>query len=322
MIAAMRFPGMTRVMTAMAIPALAGCTMPEQGSSASGGAAPGTMVNAVTAAETYATPFAGAQTAPFLPDPNPLDQLETVLQGMLPTVAETPPVIEGPITLGAEPESTEPYGLEEQLADLREEVYQMRASMDQVMGQYVSELKMENERLRRELQRAYAGQAPGGYQPYIEPPSAGLAVPGMREPAAVPRLEANADSPPPGDDAVALAVHAGLNYAVIAEWGRSPKDTAHLGGKVSSLRGMVCVVPAGSSDESLLSLGRWFRNEYRDYDNINIEVFDSREAAQAYADSNTPSPEHRVLSVSKHRLTGRDTILMLRNGAMTEVGRE
>jgi hypothetical protein len=122
------------------------------------------------------------------------------------------------------------------------------------------------------------------------------------------------------NDTVALAVHGGLNYAVITEWGRSPQDVAQLGGKASSLKGMVCVVPDGSPNDQIIALGRFFRNEFKDYDNINIEVFDNRQVAQSYVETNNASPEHRVLSVSKHRQSGRDTILVLRDGALTEVG--
>jgi len=301
-----------------------------------------TQVGAAEAIYTPAPSIEPETTAAVSPRPstNPdalraLAQLEAALRDLPPVAASRLPG-DGVLTASNKlvlSGGTRTSGVEQELADLRAELAQLRTDMDMYLGQYLTELRRENEDLRRDLQLARAGQGGRSFGPDLtdlpapgEPGQGGAFVPGA-EGAPTPETTTSAtDTPKPKDgkpapsEAVALAVHGGLNYAVITEWGRSPQDVAQLGSKASSLKGMVCVVPNGSSDEQIVGLGRYFRSEYKDYDNINIEVFDDRPAAQAYVETNNAAPEHRVLSVSKHRQSGRDTILVLRNGALTEVG--
>ena len=82
------------------------------------------------------------------------------------------------------------------------------------------------------------------------------------------------DRPSEKRDAVAAApvaeAPAGpITHTVVKEWGRSPAMVAKLGNGITSLKGMVITVPAGSSDEQLIALGRKLRAQYSDYDNIN-----------------------------------------------------
>ncbi|MBI5093581.1 MAG: hypothetical protein HZB26_14200 [Candidatus Hydrogenedentes bacterium] len=285
-------------------------------------------------APTAAAPDTASGAAPNASELNPLDELDAALRELPPALIAPPtrkakPSRPGQLTLGG---AGRPDDVRRELEDLRYEVSQLRSDLDMYLGQYLSQLRQENEDLRRELQLARAGQGARAFAPdlFEMPPSpdgsppGGAFVPGSAPdtPTApeTPETAPKQDSKAAPNEAVALAVHGGQNYAVVTEWGRSPQDVAQIGGKASSLKGMVCVVPEGSSNDQVMALGRFFRGEFKDYDNINIEVFDNKDAAQKYVETNNASPEHRVLSVSKHRQSGRDTILVLRDGAMTEVG--
>lgn len=110
-----------------------------------------------------------------------------------------------------------------------------------------------------------------------------------------------------------------FSYNIVREWGRSPAQAAALGSDVSSLKGMVIVVTPGATAEALDQLGRDLHTQYAAFDNVNIEVFDDPDAADAYAQSNVANPAHRVLSVSKHKASGRDVILRTLDGITLEI---
>jgi hypothetical protein len=192
-----------------------------------------------------------------------------------------------------------------ELQELRTEVQRLQETVDIYLDTFVADLKAENERLRREVQYLYAvrGGAPGAAVPPVPMPG-GEAAWAPSEPVRPPERP------------VALAAFGGLNYSVVKEWGRTPEKANELGKDISSLKGMVCAVPEDSRDEDLIALGRWFRKEFAPYDNINIEVFDSLEAARLYAERNIASGDHRVLTVSKHRGSDRDVILLMRGKAV------
>ena len=86
-----------------------------------------------------------------------------------------------------------------------------------------------------------------------------------------------------------------------------------------SLRGMICVVPPGTSDEDLSALGRSLRQEFAQYDNLNIQVFGSTEAAQAYSQTNSTKKGGPVLQVSKFKASGDDSITLFHGGVGTAV---
>ena len=108
-------------------------------------------------------------------------------------------------------------------------------------------------------------------------------------------------------------------FEIMKEWGRSPEVTAGMPGNVSSLKGMSVYVYPGLSDADLETLARYLRSEYDMYDNINIEVFNNAEAARNFADSGRASPLHRVVSISKHRKSGRDMLFLFRDGQAREL---
>ena len=102
-----------------------------------------------------------------------------------------------------------------------------------------------------------------------------------------------------------------FSHVILQSWGRSPEEALQLGSGVASLKGMVVVVPEGSRREDVEDLGYRLREEYVAYDNLNIEVFDQEEAARLYAEERQNDPAHRILSVSRHRKSGRDIVLYL-----------
>jgi hypothetical protein len=109
-------------------------------------------------------------------------------------------------------------------------------------------------------------------------------------------------------------------FTSVSTWGRTPEEAARVTPPAPSLKGMVGTVPPGSPPESLAALGRKLREEYAGYDNIHIEVFDSPEAAQRFADKRAKDPEHHVLSISKDAKAGVDSIMLLKDGQRIEVG--
>lgn len=162
---------------------------------------------------------------------------------------------------------------------------------------------------------AYLAAAQGG------DPAAGAAVARPRPSAYRQAAEGAADAEHGAADAgVEAAPPAEFSHSVVREWGRTPAQAAEIGGGATSLKGMVLVVPAGSDPYDIDQLGRDLRNQFAHFDNINIEVFDDADAAEAYAQTNVANPAHRVLSVSRHRASGRDVILRIRDGVTMEIG--
>ncbi|MBI4559720.1 MAG: hypothetical protein HY706_19190 [Candidatus Hydrogenedentes bacterium] len=202
--------------------------------------------------------------------------------------------------------------LHDELVELKVEVQRLHDSFEFYSGPFVDDLKSENARLRNEVRRLRGLE---GAPPDTE--LAGAQIPGAAptEETVEPLTEeAPIPSAPP-----ALANVNGINYSVVTEWGRSPEDARDFGKDVTSLKGMVCVVPSKTKDDDLIALGRWLRQEHADYDNINIEVFDDLDAAKTYAEQNSAPGDHRVLSVSKHRSSGRDLIILTRGESPREL---
>lgn len=201
--------------------------------------------------------------------------------------------------------------VQRELSALRSQMEQLQETLDLLIGKIMADLEKENEGLRRELRRAYALQDAGGpaTAPRIPRPDQEL-------------MEEVLDEAPPEREAAiapeALAEPVEFSYSIVQEWGRTPADVQRLG-TGSSLKAMVVVVPAGSRREDLAQLGRDLRVQYGHYENINIEVFDGAEAAQQYYTDQVSDPAHHVLTVSKHRDTGRDVILLMQDGIIREI---
>ena len=195
------------------------------------------------------------------------------------------------------------------IAAMREEMHQIMLTLDLVVNRIMADLERENDLLRQELRRVY-GKMEGDTPPDFTPPAFAIPRPGGQI------IEEILEEAPPLPEPPSPPE---FSYEVIKEWGRSPESAAELGGGASTLIGMVFLVPRGCTREDLEEFGRDLRRQYDGYDNINIEVFDNRKAAQDSAEQSVADPAHRVLTVSKHKNSGRDVILLLDNGITTEI---
>jgi hypothetical protein len=224
-----------------------------------------------------------------------------------------------------------------ELTELRKEVAQLHELLDARISNDSAELRIENERLRKELETRK--NAPAALPMPDKELLKGLSDPNVirprgqkqtlvpQEPETPPEKEfeqveqskqsAKNESAPP-------LPQGEFKHEVFAEWGRSPSDAAKSIPKIGSLKGMICIVPPGASDEQLTTLARSLHKEFATYDNINIEVFDDTTAAKAFKENrggkgnNSPS-EHRVLSISKHGASGRDVILLIKGEQIEEI---
>lgn len=217
--------------------------------------------------------------------------------------------------------------------EMRAEIRALRASIDYHLQDAASRLQNENAALRAELQRIYALQreAPEAVFPAVPRPSDDLVSEVLSETvermieegaAVAPATNEGADGVE-GTEVAVPTEPVAFSHEIISEWGRDPDQAEVQSGQVSSLKGMVCLVPPRSRKEDVVQLGRDLRRKYDAYDNINIEVFDEPHAARSFAQTNISSgPEHRVLSVSKHKGSGRDNIVYFDGGVAQQVSPE
>jgi len=212
---------------------------------------------------------------------------------------------------------------------LRADVLRLQQAVDSLTGGELAQLRAENERLRREL-RELSGMTGQSLPPVPMPDRAlleGLYPAKKTEEAqtTVPEpAPADADTKPEApakedaNDVEAApagtpAAPAPFTFEIIEEWGRSPEELTSSNRQGASLKGIIGVVPPNSSDDDLTQLGRSLHEQYAAFDNVNIEVFDDIEAARSYKGKYVAPPKHRVLSISKHKTTGRDVILLIRD---------
>lgn len=202
--------------------------------------------------------------------------------------------------------------IREEVAGLRQEVADLRSELNEYLEELLQGLQKENERLRDEILRLSAriGESEGD-RPRVPAPGDDFVDEVVAE-RQLPEPEPM-EAPEPARPALPFV------FTSVKEWGRSPEEAAKAPGGARSLFGMVGVVPRGSQDSDLLNLAQDLRERYGAYDNINVEVFDSAETAQAYAETRSMDAAHHVLSVSKHADSGRDVILLYRNGVPIDV---
>ena len=199
-----------------------------------------------------------------------------------------------------------------EIVEIRAEIAEIRLTLQRLQETLkgkllaITDLEDENQRLRHALRVRYGREEAG--LPPVPMPNRELIESVLSESIAKPSSEVNAHS-----------TNGAGSYTVVSEWGRSPEVVAGLPGNVSSLIGMAIAVPAGTGQNELKTLGRDLRQKYAEYDNINIEIYDDVPAARRYADQGSSSEEHRVLSISKHRHSERDTIVIFPNGLPVEV---
>ncbi|MDP7638742.1 MAG: hypothetical protein QGG73_03370 [Candidatus Hydrogenedentes bacterium] len=191
----------------------------------------------------------------------------------------------------------------EELAELKETVQQLRESLERFMDTVAFDLREENRRLRRTVNLRY-GEERGGLPAVPMPDRELLEQVLERDVEPLPAVE----HPPQKS-----------TYTVVDEFGRTPEAAARLGGNAMSLKGMIVAIPGWAGDDQIIGLGRELRLKYDDYDNINIEVFNDMNTAHQYREMHVGKPGHRVLSISRFKEQGRDTILLMKDGATTEI---
>jgi len=216
---------------------------------------------------------------------------------------------------------------------VRDELRMLQSTLDLMINHIMADMQEENRVLREEVQRLYLIQKEFGIPDTTHIPRPGIgiirgllqAVPGMEEKDTPVTPEQSGASFLPDDggqvpeeaDSGAPAEPASLT--ILHEWGRSPEMVEELDHAVSTLKGLVGVVPPESRRADVEELGRQLRARYDDYENINIEIFDDQKSAENYVDTQVGDPDHRVLSISRHSASGRDLILYLDKGEAKEV---
>lgn len=210
--------------------------------------------------------------------------------------------------------------LRQDVETLRDELRLLQDTLNLMVNEIMADLREENEILRQEVRRLHNAQERPGVPDLSMVPRPGGAL--IDQVLAEPGFYAREDfehydveAPPPAEPEP-------FSFTTVHEWGRTPEVAQELGDDAASLKGIVGVVPYGSRRADIERLGRDLREEYEGYDNINIEVFDDPVAAQRFVETQTDSPQHRVLSVSKHSASGRDVILYIERGEAVEVPHE
>ncbi len=190
--------------------------------------------------------------------------------------------------------------MREQLTGLTQRVERLEQKNNDMLNSMVSDLKDQNRQLVQELQRLYANfPTNGGYTPPPQLP-AGAAMARM-EPGATGIPAAHAPGSEP-ISAVATPSNGIVQYRILSEWGRTPEE-AERDPNLSSQKNMVCIVPQESTGASLEALGKQISEQFKTYQNLNIQVFDDAGAAKSYYEQNAEPGPHRVLAVVKNKAT-------------------
>lgn len=234
--------------------------------------------------------------------PDPLDQLDAALASLSESGATPHPVPPPEPTPRADDELPTVEALSGEVAELRQQVARLQETLDLTLSYLVGELHEENRELRaqmRERDAAAARSTPAAVQD------------SQPIPAAV-------ESTPPSLP-VSRVDYGDAGYLAVKVWGRTPEQALEVSASTSSLRGMICAVPPGLSQEELIAVGKKIRSDCDGYDNVNVEVFDDESAARRYAEENVRSAQHYVMNIMRHKASGRDVILLARKGGAHEV---
>ncbi|MCX8063862.1 MAG: hypothetical protein N3G21_01655 [Candidatus Hydrogenedentes bacterium] len=194
-----------------------------------------------------------------------------------------------------------------ELQEIKITLQQLQQTVDYLVNHVIADLEEENQQLRESLRL------------YNIAPSQNLEkgttkfIPGIRQtmPDKILHSEETSsieDNATPQDAKIESSQE--FYFRVIEEWGRDPEVLKQLNSSAPTVKGIVAVVPPNTPREKLEELAKELRTKYEKYDNINIEVFDNEESARAFADRHERDPEHNVLSVSRHKESGRDLIVV------------
>lgn len=223
-----------------------------------------------------------------------------------------------------------------EIAAIRSDMERLRQTMDAHHKGFVGDLQQENAQLRRELRRAYALRGDAGDLPMLPIQDSPFAEADRMWAESAPQgIEW---TPPPGEMAQPIASGAGsaltendganvtaivgstdAQYAIIAEWGRTPEAASARGDDTTSMFGMIAVVSPQTSEEEVIALGHELREEYANYDNVNVSIFTDTQAAETYSKSNSLKDGVPLLRISKFRKTGEDAVYLNKDGADIDV---
>jgi len=240
---------------------------------------------AVTLAVFAVSGSALAQKADSPPKP-PLDELDSAINRLATPDEDAPAAADSDV--------------QRQIDELREQMQRMEEQLTQ-KSDAIEQLEDENEKLRQALRLRFGGKGDG--LPPVPIPNRELIESILREPAPFAERKESANPASPEEE-----------YTVVSEWGRSPQVAASLPGGVASLIGLALAVPQGMPEAELKQLGKDLRENYNAYDNINIEVFDDVAAARQFANEGKTDSARRVMSISKFKHSGRDSLVLYRNG--------
>ncbi len=219
------------------------------------------------------------------------------------------------------PEPTDPIeALHNEVQTLRDELRLLQDTLNLMVNQIMTDLREENETLRKEVRRLHAMRREYGLPDMSMLPRPGSEL--IDEALGEPELHAEQPLGDPAAEKPSVIEPETFAFVVVHEWGRTPEMARELSETATSLKGMVGIVPLGSRREDIERLARDLRAQYDEYDNINIEVFDDQSAARHYVENQTGDSMRRVLSISKHSASGRDIILYLDNGEAHEIAFE
>lgn len=259
-----------------------------------------------------------------------------------------PDTAENPIEL-AEAVAGE-RALHAEMAALRRDVQRLNENLESLLYHYVGALHEENDRLRQEVQRLYvmrmqegrldgAVPRPGGQvleqlreemleagltvmddTGALEAAAGGVVTSEPIDPALLGQDASDAPAPAPLSEApgvVGTTSVAGVEYAVVEEWGRSPAEAEAFGAGITSLRGLILAVAPGTATEGVSELAQSLRQTYDEYDNINVKIFAGVEPARHYASTNQVIPGALVADITKHGASQRDLILLMKGDEVT-----
>jgi len=222
----------------------------------------------------------------------------------------------GVVVLGNPPTTPERLSLDvhSEVALLREHIHQLERSLTFYMDTVVTDLREENVYLRDELARIYSSIPVEDRMRAVVPRPGSRVINEVQDRAADPNYTPRSSGTP-------VDPSAPLQMNVAKEWGRTPDQAAEIGRGVHALKGIIGSVAPGADDEALLQFGRKLREQYDEYNNINIVIFDSELAANAFAERNSKSTTRHIITIARHSQTGLDEMYIHRNGVVVQTER-
>lgn len=190
-----------------------------------------------------------------------------------------------------------------ELQEMRLSLQQIQQTLDYLVNHVIADLEAENQQLKATLQNYGINPIP---QDTNQNPSSKY-IPGSpikdNLPSSIPLPQMDIKQ-----EKVSTTTPQEFYFKILEEWGRNPEVVKQMNANAPTIKGIIGVVPYGSPKEKLQELAHELRLKYDEYDNINIEIFDDETSAKEYIEKNIKNQDHNVLSISKHKESGRDII--------------